>query len=85
MEAGNVEYWVICRALLEPGEVASLAARFPQLRVGGSTESPPNERRRHHIQVEASTRQQALSLVTEALNSIGADSSDLEVVLPESE
>jgi hypothetical protein len=70
---------IICRAILEPAHIAKLDERTDVVYVhqGGSTQWPPNERRRHLLEIEAKDQAQALKVARHAVNAVGVEGADI--------
>lgn len=69
----------ICRASFTESVSARLEEQGLYWFTGGRAE-PGSSRRKHHLEIEAGNREEALSAIREAIESAGGDASDLNIV-----
>jgi hypothetical protein len=71
---------VICRANFNEAASARLREQGLYWFTGGRVEAGSGRRRRHHLEIEAEDREEALETVRRAIENAGGDAGDLDIV-----
>ena len=71
---------VICRANFNEEVSARLDEQGLYWFTGGRVETGSGPRRRHHLEIEATDREQALKAIRKAVEDAGGDAGDLNIV-----
>jgi hypothetical protein len=73
-------FTVVCRASFDEEVSARLDEQGLYWFTGGRVETGSGRRRRHHLEIEAKDREEALNSIRKAIEVAGGDAGDLDIV-----